>query len=142
MEIDSLSDEFYLREKTTELAGELQILALYKTVEISIKGMLKCSELFTENQILSCHKIGMLKDVMSKKVCDIETLAGYSAFDELRCINNCVKHSGKVNKQLAKFSKWTAGELLKNLHHDYGRLRDDVHEFIFEIRDKVLGKLI
>jgi hypothetical protein len=51
--VNGLADELYIAEMTTELAGEMMIIALYKTVEIAIKRMARVSGLFTENQVAS-----------------------------------------------------------------------------------------
>ncbi|MFA0373068.1 hypothetical protein AB4511_26130, partial [Vibrio sp. 10N.222.54.F6] len=86
--IDTYSDDHYLSRQTVELAEEMQIVALYKSVEISIKDMLKYSGLFTNKQLDSFYRIGALKKEVSKKVCALDGLKNYKSYDELRCINN------------------------------------------------------
>lgn len=99
--MDFLSVEYYESELIRELAGEIVIIFLFKTVEIVIKSMIRRSGLFTENELHSFFRISDLKRGVRDKVVDIEKLHGYSSYDELRCINNSIKHQGKVNNELA-----------------------------------------
>ncbi|MCD9530071.1 hypothetical protein [Photobacterium carnosum] len=140
--IDSLSDEHFLSEKTTELAGEMLIVAFYKTIEIEIKDMMKFSELFTVQELLSLYRIRELKRHVASKITDIEQLDGFTQYDELRCINNCIKHSGKVNNELAAYPNWTEGNKLESLEDSYWRLKDDVNGFISRFKDEVLAAIV
>ncbi|MEZ8798373.1 hypothetical protein OA7_0017870 [Vibrio cyclitrophicus 1F53] len=140
--IDTYSDDHYLSRQTVELAEEMQIVALYKSVEISIKDMLKYSGLFTNKQLDSFYRIGALKKEVSKKVCALDGLKNYKSYDELRCINNCIKHSGRVNKELSKFSGWNVGDKIVKTNDHYTRLKDDVRGFVFNLRDELLSKIV
>lgn len=140
--IDRYSDDHYLSRQTVELAEEMQIVALYKSVEISIKDMLKYSGLFTKKQLDSFFRIAALKKEVSKKVCVLENLKNYKSYDELRCINNCIKHSGRANKELAKFSGWNIGDKILESNDHYTRLKEDVRDFVFNLRDEVLSKIV
>ena len=139
--LSSLGDDFFIAEITTELAGEMMVVALYKTVEISIKQMAKASELFTVDQLRSFYKISDLKKQFKKKICDIKTLKNYKAYDELRCINNAIKHSGVVDKDLAAYPGFKKGEKLADLHKHYNRLRDNVDGFVIALQDEILKKI-
>ncbi|MDE2310466.1 MAG: hypothetical protein KGL01_06510 [Betaproteobacteria bacterium] len=140
--IDTLSDECFLSEKTTELAGEMMVVAFYKTIEIAIKDMLKFSGLFTEAQIRSFYRIAELKKQVSKKICNIEKLNGFNVYDELRCINNCIKHSGKVNDELSKYPNWKKGSKLSNLDKKYWRLKAGVNGFVKSLQKEILAKMV
>ncbi len=77
-----------------------------------------------------------------KKGCDIKTLAGYSEFDELRLINNCIKHNGVVDKKLSGYSNWNEGDKLSKLYFSYNRLKNGVNDFILAVRDQVLIRIV
>jgi hypothetical protein len=137
-----ISDELFLSEKTTELAGEMMIVALYKTIEIAIKDMLRVSRLFTDIEMKKFSQADKLKKQIKNKICDTETLKGYHAYNELRLINNCIKHSGLVNDKLsATYPSWKKNEKLQNLDKSYFRLKNDVNVFIKLLRDNVLAKM-
>jgi hypothetical protein len=139
--LSSLGDDLFIAELTTELAGEMMIVALYKTVEISIKKMAKGSGLFTDKQIASFYKAGELRKVLKNKVCDLKALPKYAQYDELRCINNSVKHSGVANNELAQYPGWKKGQKLNELHIHYGRLRNDVDSFVVNLQSEILRKI-
>lgn len=139
--LSSFDDELFIADLTTELAGEMMVVALFKTSEISIKNMATFSGLFTEKQVASFYRFSELSSNLKNKVCDIKTLRNYTSFNELRCINNSVKHSDKVNKELASFPGWVEGKKLTDLHAHYRRLKDDVIKFVEEIQDAIIKKI-
>lgn len=139
--LSSFGDELFIADLTTELAGEMMVVALFKTSEISIKNMATFSGLFTEKQVASFYRFSELGNNLKKKVCDIKSLKNYKSFNELRCINNSVKHSDKVSKDLASFPGWVEGQKLTDLHAHYRRLKDDVIEFVEEIQTAIIKKI-
>lgn len=136
--LSSLGDELFIAEVTTELAGEMMIIALYKTIEIAIKSMTRASELFTEAQLESFYRVGELKKQLKTKVVDVETLKHYKAYDELRCINNAIKHSGIVGTELASYPGFNKGQKITDLHTHYYRLRDDVDRFLVLLQAAII----
>jgi len=52
--------------------------------------------------------------------------------DELRCLNNSIKHSQRVNEELAKFPRWKnkKGDNLGNLESHYRRLRPVAERYL------------
>jgi hypothetical protein len=136
--LSSLGDELFIAEVTTELAGEMMVVALYKTIEIAIKKMTSACELFTKTQLASFYRITELKKQLKMKVVDIETLAHYKAYDELRCINNAIKHSGVVGADLAAYPGFKKGERLSDLHTHYYRLRSDVDRFLLSLQAEII----
>jgi hypothetical protein len=135
--LHTFGDDFYMAEITTNLAGEMMIVALYKTIEIAIKEMARTSGLFTPPQLQVLFRVADLKKNFKKKVCDLETLPNYDAFNELRCINNAIKHSGRVGVELARYSSFTQGQILSGLHEHYFRLRDNVNIFVNSLATKI-----
>jgi hypothetical protein len=136
--LNSLGDELFIAEVTTELAGEMMIIALYKTIEIAIKRMTKVSDLFTDKQLASFYRISQLKAQLKKKVVDIENLNHYHAYNELRCISNAIKHSGSVDTELACYPNFNKGQKLSDLHTHYYRLKEDVDHFLVSLQDKII----
>lgn len=140
--IDYLTDENHENNQTVELISEMQIVALFKSAEIAIKKMMKYSGLFTEKELKSAYMFTKLTEAAKNKLAlDINTLNGYAAFDELRLINNAIKHSGLVSDDLAKYPNWKKGAKIGAFHESYQRLYQDVRKFVFDFRDKILTKL-
>lgn len=137
--IDLLSDDAYCVEETTELAGELVIIALYKTFEIAINNALKVSNLFKNDELKDIHKFDLLNKILiNKKKIAIKKFNNFAAYDELRLINNSIKHSGRASRQLAKYKNFKFDEQLKNLYSHYKRLKNPANQFAIELRDSLL----
>ena len=67
---------------------------------------------------------------------NVEALASYSALNELRCLNNCIKHSGYADAELASLgTKWAEGDELKydGLKDAFDRLKQSAMNFVVEL---------
>ena len=97
-------------------AEQSAVLALYRIVELnSVKiaewrwgaNMVKTKQLFRADKLES--------EITSQLQLDIKSLPGYCSVDELRLLNNAIKHEGVVSNKLAKYPGWTAGSPFTNL---------------------------
>jgi hypothetical protein len=62
----------------------------------------------------------------------------FRAIDELRLLNNAIKHEGKVTKQLSqKYRRWCEGKKLEGLDQAYDRLRPKVPVYIFRLAQRL-----
>ena len=131
----------YINSKVLSLVNEMQIIALYKMSEIAIYDMCKISDLFEPDEIRNFYRQPDLVNAFKEKVYDMREIDNYDQYNELRLINNCIKHSGQVSKQLSEVEGWNMGEPLQNLGAHYLRLRDPCRDFIINIRKKIIDKL-
>jgi hypothetical protein len=117
-----------------ELTDELCIIALHKKLEIKLNRiLLKFYPLLDPKQM---HRIDYLKKQLTSL--KIDSLVGYSSADELRLINNAIKHSGIVSKSLAKeYSSWTCGLPLSNLDVAFTRLAPGVETYVESLCDAI-----
>ena len=69
---------------------------------------------------------------------DQRLFASLTAFDELRRLNNTVKHNGTVNTELATYPGWTQGEPLGVFSDAYPRLSPGGSAYFREL----VGELI
>ena len=121
-----LDDQMAFSVDVQHLADELSILALYKQVELHIKRITKKN--FPNINEKELFNIGTLKKALPF---DLEALPDFQAFDELRLINNAIKHEGKVSEELArKFKSWNEGNKLENLGAVYTRLLPSVKSYV------------
>lgn len=118
--VDLLSDDHYFLDEAQKLSHELAIVALYKKIEITTKRAVEVA--YPDIPATSLHKVKELKKELKKKGVQIEALPHYDAMDETRCLNNDIKHSGTVGKELSAYAGWKKGDALKNLDAAYGRL--------------------
>ena len=121
------------------LAHELSIVALYKEIEI------KASLLFKEYMPSKYPKKLYFDDenIDDKFKIDLKDIPEYDSFNELRLINNSIKHSGYVNNKLSiKFKeRWgNEGDELNDLKEAYDRLKPEVITFFNNLFDLVYEK--
>lgn len=121
-----------LMESTKEvlqLGYELSIVALYRRVETHLNKVLR-------NTFPKSAGLASSSDQLKAKHPFIATLPNLAAFDELRLLNNDVKHGdGLVSKRLAmRFpgSGWVEGAPLEGLDTHLQRLQPKVESFIQE----------
>ncbi|KQW65447.1 hypothetical protein [Methylibium sp. Root1272] len=121
-----LEDRWYFTNEVQRLADELAIVALFKQLELHTKRVAK--KRFPSVNAEQLFNFAALKKAMPFK---LESLQCFGAFDELRLINNAVKHEGKVSKELASsFPSWKVGEDLAELGAVYTRLQPEVTRYV------------
>ena len=123
-----LDDKYYFLYEVKKLGEQLTIVALYKQVELHIKRVTKRN--FPDVKENELFNISALKKALPFS---IETMHGFAAYNELRLINNAIKHVGKVSQELASsFPVWVVGEEFKDLGAAYERILPDLKNFIKE----------
>lgn len=102
-----IADEVAELDQVEALATQLQVVALYSQVElITKKGLMTLDPKLDPK---SLYKIKEVIKVLKKKGVVATKLKGYAAMDETRELNNCVKHSGTVSDDLARYPGWIKG---------------------------------
>lgn len=136
-----------------QLCDELCIVGLYRKLEIQTNRMagLTLTNLKESEDDLIRNKAKKIKDGQSifsklKEFLDClntkeSNLYGFQAVTELRLLNNCVKHSGRVSSKLNNTNPtWQTGEPLRGLDEAYVRLLPEVKKFMKEFGDLLLAK--
>lgn len=116
---DMAYEEARIDESNTllDLANELMFLSLYRFIEIERLRIL--AKYFPMPPSGRSHSYARL----SLEFPWIKNLYGSRAIDEIRLINNCIKHSGRVSRELVKYhSTWVESEQLRGLRGAYERL--------------------
>lgn len=128
---DHLVDLMINASNMKSLSDELIILALFKSVEVKISKVI--DKRFDNNGMK--RFIGKLNLITRHE--KVETLAGYDAYNELRLINNAIKHEEMVSNELATaYSSWIEGEEFKGIDTAYNRLLPQVKYFVQETISK------
>lgn len=123
-----LEDEFFSLDEVQQLGYELCIVALYKQVELHTKQVVKRNFPSVDEKAL--FNFAKLKAALPFK---IGKLKNYAAVNELRLINNAIKHEGRVSKELAKYYPvWKAGEKLDGLEFALNRLSPLLQKYVEE----------
>jgi hypothetical protein len=118
---DLSSDDHFLGE-AEKVVGQLLLVGLYRVVENLTKQILR--HRFPEGKVNKCYKVDQLKKVFADELgSDLTKVAKFKEIDELRDLNNKVKHGGK---------------LAEHPHKTYERLVGAVYPYLYEIGMVVL----
>jgi hypothetical protein len=99
------------------LLQELTILSAYRYLEVAMST--RIAEHFPDLVSRQLHK----NQHVQQRFPFLKTLFGAHAVEELRLLNNCIKHSGRVSRQLAlRYPTWREGEPLAGLDAAYERI--------------------
>lgn len=133
--LESLMDS---TREVLQLGNELAIVALYRRVETHLNKVLRMT--FPASAGLASRS-----DQLKAKHPFITTLPNLAAFDELRLLNNDVKHNdGVVSKKLATpfpGSGWVEGAPLEGLDTHLQRLQPKVELFVQEFVTRCFAEL-
>jgi hypothetical protein len=132
-----LSEEVDILKSIAGLADQLAIVVLYRVVELNTGRILRHK--FGTTVAGKTFSIDRVGEILKKQLgIKIESVPHYRAIDELRLLNNCIKHEGRVSKQLAdRYSRWKQGVELTDLGAAYERLRPKVPAYIFRLAQRV-----
>ncbi len=123
-----------------ELLTNYMIVATWSIYEKAFKQLLKLSNKLTTNQIENCYKIKeSIKLLKSKFNIDFNQLDNYQEIEELRCLNNAIKHKGLVSKELNDAnSKWIINSPLGDTYNDFLRLKNAPYQLLTDLRQELL----
>jgi hypothetical protein len=122
-----LADQMSELDVISSLAEELTIIALYRVLELNTGRML--AHEFGKARIKKekvASNVGTLKKFLRKeRGIDLCSVPHYQAINQLRCLNNKIKHEGLGDKEL------------KTLDKAYVRLRPKVPAYIFRLAERL-----
>lgn len=128
--LDELAASAY---ETKALADELSIIALYKKVEVHIGRVVK-----KKVPAVATKNLAYFKQLCEVLPFDIKIINGFAGFNELRLLNNSIKHEGKVSTELAKeFQQWMPGAKLAELDKAYQRLLPEANRFVAALVERL-----
>jgi len=134
---DRFVDDFAEIDGFKSLYTESAIVVLWRCVELFRKrtitnalGLNQARSVFRHREF--CQALARLEISEAKLRCA-------RSVDELRCINNAVKHEGRVGTELAAHSRWMPrqDEKIGNLRPHYARLRPLTERYIDDLVAKV-----
>jgi hypothetical protein len=138
---ESLGDELWEAEQAEFFGRLLAIVGLYMLVENETKTILKW--VFPEKQVFKVYKWRQLKDMLKKEIrFDIENLKMFKIVNELRCLNNDIKHNRKVGRELAQYVGWVYGKEITGKGIDFSKFKNAVPEYIKELSDGINEQLL
>ena len=131
---DFLADQYTIAQEIHELSEELAVVAAYRVLELNVKREARwLDKAYTHFAWPSFTKL-----LASKTGIALNSLNGSDAINELRLLNNAIKHEGKVTEDLAKYSSWVIGERVHPLDAAFERLSPAIPPFIEALARAVL----
>ncbi len=131
---DKLADDLAQLDDFAIIASEFAVIGLWRSVELyRRRAMLeafgqKGADIAFNNKKFKKHltNLGIAED----------TLRCAGSVDELRCLNNAIKHTRRVTPELSKFASWQKkGEDLGDLSLHYRRLKPLATEYLENITE-------
>jgi len=126
--------------ETKDTLSHYMIVAAFSYYEKSFKNILSLSKLFSDVEIRKCYKDKEATKILKKRFnIDYNSLQDYSKIQELRILNNDIKHEGKVSSDLSLInSRWKAGdEIDNNIYNDFVRLKEAPFNLLEDLADKL-----
>jgi hypothetical protein len=123
-QLEFLSDDIYYAEQAQELAEELALIGLSKTLEIRIYKAAAASKLFSKTKLKELYRTEKFIKHFEDVGINVESILHFDKFNELKLINNCIKHSGDVSQPLADLDskKWIVGNKISNCEFHFRAL--------------------
>jgi hypothetical protein len=116
------------------------IVATYSFYEQGLKTIMLNSKIFNETQIKNCFKNENILTLFNKKefIENMKDNDDYKKVNEIRCLNNAIKHSGVVSDELHEANpKWVIGKKIKNTYEDFYRLKEGIEDLLTELFSKI-----
>ena len=130
---DHLMEQMISAQAAKDLGDELSIVALYKKVEAKTGRIIK-----RHIPAAGPKNLSYFKQFCEALPFGIETVSGFVSFNELRLLNNSIKHGGVVSQELAdNFPLWTIGAELKELGSAFSRILPGVKTYVSDLVEKV-----
>jgi hypothetical protein len=126
---DYLGDEDYAEALTVDLGDELAMIALYRVVELN---SLKALQFRYGTKAKSLYRFDALEPRLRADLnLELSSLSGSTSVNEIRLINNAIKHENKATAALATaFTAWTEDAELHELDKVFKRLSPDVPNYL------------
>ncbi len=148
--MDCLNEDILQLKEVEDISKKLAVVGLYMVVETFTKQIMKCfyqdlDEKMKKEKLHILHKWGVLKDKLNV-LCglDLSEVSEFSVIDELRCLNNVIKHGGYVDEKLAAFLTWK-DDIGKEIYVDKIELEKfyiSIPKYIHDMAEKINGSFI
>jgi hypothetical protein len=132
----------YNTNETHEVLSHFVVVALYSYYERTWKNMLIKTGVCTKEEYKKFYIYENFKKLFINKFgfdYDDWDDEDFRLLEEIRCLSNCIKHSGNVSEELSKVNPyWVVGEQIKDVPHKF------IEEFVnvpFAYIKKVVEKI-
>ncbi len=136
----SIGTSFSIEQELKTLS-EMRIIYLYKNIEISIKRIIEIA--YPEIKTNSFFNWNSMNNFFKSKHIELKNVAKYDIYDQLRLVNNNIKHSEIINKEIKKIKEFKNNEKFdfSTLSEFYMRIYQGIHLFLNEVGNQIINEL-
>ena len=130
---DRYVDDFEVIRSVSQLNSDLSIVALWRCIEFCRKRVIQSTLGDDAAREAATHTKAIVK--LKEIGISERGVVRWEDVEELRCLNNAIKHGGYVKGPLAKFKAWSGrfGEQISDTNAEYPRLRSSTKEYIKDL---------
>jgi hypothetical protein len=134
---DWLVDDFAQLDDFAALSTEFAIIGLWRCIELYRKRAIRMASGERAAARAFRHK-EFQRDLSRLRITETRLRSARSV-DELRCLNNAIKHERRVDDELAAFLRWRrkGGRELGKLEGHYARLRSAAERYVIDLADRL-----
>lgn len=137
--VDDLSDSFHTLKDIENEAGKLSIIGLYRIVESNMVSIL--TRLYGDNkkQLRKLHSIDEQKKYLMRDFCfDLEKTLNFNKIDELRLLNNAIKHNNcVVTRELSQYPGWQENDEIIDYSQLFNRFSSAVPQYLKDLANQL-----
>lgn len=139
LDFDFAADDAAILTELAALRDQLAVVALYRIVELNTSRIMAWaygSEAVKKRKlyVVTNLEVALRKDFSL----ELSSLRDYPVIDELRLVNNAVKHENAVTKEIAKRTGWMEGTPLLELESRLDRYMDAIPDYLLQLGQAVI----
>lgn len=140
-EVGGLYPEHYWTSQHLQSLAEMNIVYLFKSLEISLKAIINTA--YPNVKTKGLYQWEEISALFKTYQIEITTLKGYQYSVDLRKVNNSLKHSDNLSDEIKHMKEFKTLEYYDydNLEKFYNRVKPRVEEFVKEVAQAVVNDL-
>lgn len=137
--IDDLSDTFHTLKDIEKEAEKLSIIGLYRIVESNTISIFKRLYGNDKKRLKKLHKFDEQKKHLVRDFhVDLEKILNYEKINELRLLNNAIKHNNSiVTQELAKYDGWKENEEMSDYLNLFNEFSSAIPQYLKNLADQI-----
>lgn len=138
---DWLVDDFAQLDDFVSFSAEFAIIGLWRCIELYRKRAMRAALGDAAASLSFRHKA--FQNDLSQLGIEEKNIQCARSANELRCLNNSIKHALRVDNELAGFPRWRRkkGSELGNLESHYRRLRPLAERYLTDLANRLDRRL-
>lgn len=132
-------DTDYWEDKLLALT-EMNIVYAYKEFEVNLKRLIKMTYKIDTRDLFRWQSIEVF---LKSKGIKLSTLKSFKEVNEIRLVNNSIKHSNKIENELKKIAEFKSREYMdyNSLYKFYHRVKNHPYIFLEDLSTHIYDNL-